>query len=441
MVTKSENKSESAKVVSSSESAGAESRCVNRGFGGRHKQLWLSVLLLLFGIVLAVTLVKLRKPPKRSIPKRLAPLVKVKRLHAQDVEMVVTGYGTVTPSVEVEIVPQVSGKIIWTNPEFKPGGFIRANEELFRIDPRDYELAVEQADAVVAEAVVKLDLEKAEAAVSRKEWEQLHPDSEPTSPLVLREPQIRQAEANLKAAQARLAVARLNLERTRLSLPIDARIMSETADLGQFVTAGRAVGSAYGTEAVEIELPLEDKELAWFDIPDGLVQLNGDEVSNRLTPAEVRAEFAGKVHTWKGYVTRTTGQVDRKSRLISVVVEVPHPFDKGVGRVPLLPGVFVEVSIKGNMLRNVMLVPRDAVRDGEKVWVLNGEHLHIQDLQIVRRDKDFVYVTDGIKDGASIITSSLDTVTEGMRVRGQWGLARSQGGRSDVNQPGQTEAD
>jgi multidrug efflux pump subunit AcrA (membrane-fusion protein) len=91
--------------------------------------------------------------------------------------------------------------VVWISPQFKAGGFIRRNEQILKIDPRDYELAVQQANAAVAEAQVRLDLEKAEAKVAIEEWQQLHPNEEPTSPLVFREPQIRQAEARLESAK------------------------------------------------------------------------------------------------------------------------------------------------------------------------------------------------------------------------------------------------
>ncbi len=410
-----------------------------KSFARNHKQLVLSIGLVLLGILMIVIQVKFKRKPKRIIPEILAPLVKVLRVDVRDIEMVVTQMGTVSPKVEVEIVPEVSGKIVWLDQKFKAGGFLGANEEILRIDSRDYELAVQQAESIVADAQVNLDIQKAEADVAVKEWQQLHPDGSPASPLVLREPQIRQAEAKLQSAQAQLAVAELNLQRTSVSLPIDVRIVSETVDLGQYVMAGRAIGKAYGTEAVEIELPLEDKELAWFNIPDPMDNFNSQKPTAEYTKAEVKADFAGKVHKWEGFVKRTTGQVDRKTRMVSVVVEVPNPFDTNGEKIALLPGTFVEVSIKGNVLKDTAVIPRDALRQGNRVWVVNDERLHIQSLTIARADTDFAYVTDGIKDGTLIVVSSLDLATEGMKVRIQQDQPQTQFSQLDVNHPANTE--
>jgi len=382
-------------------------------------QLFLTVGILVLGIFLTFILIISRKPPQRAEQQAIAPLVKVKQMNVRDIQMVIRGYGTVKPKVQVEIIPQVSGKVVSVHPRFKAGGFIGANEQLLKIDPRDYELAVQQTEAVVAEARVKLDIEKAEGRVAQQEWQQLNPDTEPLSPLVLRQPQIQQAQAKLESAKAQLATARLNLERTSLSLPVDICIMSENVDLGQYLMTGQSVGVAYGIDVVEIELPLEDRELAWFDIPDNSVAFNSSWPSGKVTPAQVRADFAGASHTWPGYVTRTTGQVDKKSRLISVVIEVPEPFNTSDSRPPLLPGMFVEVIIEGNILKDAIAVPRDAIHNGNEVWVVSEGRLHIQPLEIARADKDFACCVSGLDDSAMIVTSSLDTVVEGMKVRTQ----------------------
>ena len=378
-----------------------------------------AVVVVAIGVVGVVFLMKHRKPPQREEPVVLAPLVEVEQLHMQDIQMIVRGYGTVSPKVEVEIVPEVPGKVVYVHPLLKAGGLIGDKEQIIQIDPRDYELAVQQADAVVAEAQVRLDTEKAEAEVAREEWEQLHPNTEPSSPLVLRDPQIRRAQASLKSAKAQLATAELRLERTSLSLPFDVLVINERVDLGQYVVVGQSLGSAYGIEAVEIEVPLEDDELAWFDVFDGTAQLNGSKAAAKSCTAQVKADFGGSEHTWQGRVVRTTGQVDRTSRMVSVVVEVANPFDTSGGRPPLLPGIFAEVLIEGNVLDDAVLVPRDAVREDNKVWVVNGDRLHIRTLEIARADKDFAYAISGLEEGAQIIVSSLDMVTEGMAVRTQ----------------------
>jgi multidrug efflux pump subunit AcrA (membrane-fusion protein) len=190
-------------------------------------------------------------------------------------------------------------------------------------------------------------------------------------------------------------------------------------DLGQFVSVGQSIGVAYGVDLVEVEVPLEDEELAWFDIPDNPMSLNGGKPSTGGAVAQVRTDFAGAEHTWKGFVKRSTGQVDRASRLLSIVVEVPEPFKNSDFKPPLLPGLFVEVLIEGKVLKNAVAVPRDAVRNANEVWVVENGRLRIRQLDIIRSDKDFAYALSGLDDGAQIVVSALDAVTSGMSVRTQ----------------------
>jgi len=377
---------------------------------------FLTILIIILGIAGALIFYKFKKQPEQEEQAMKIPLVKVEKVNIRDIPMIIQGYGTVTPKVEVDIIPEVSGKVVYMHPELKVGGLIRANEKILQIDPRDYELAVMQAEAAVADAVVMLDKEKAEALVAQKEWQQIHGDAQPTSTLVLREPQIRKAEATLDSAKAQLATAELRLERTILSLDFDILITSENVDISQYVVTGQSLAKAYGTEAVEIVVPLEDNELAWFDVFDNSI-LGSDKSNSNKTIATVKANFAGTQQIWNGYVVRTTGQVDRTSRMISIVVEVPEPFKVTEGKAPLLPGIFAEVSIQGKTLHNAIAIPRDAIRQGNQVWVVNGDHLNIKTLQIVRSDKDYAYVASGIDDQVDVIISSLDVAIDGMEIR------------------------
>ena len=108
-----------------------------------------------------------------------------------------------------------------------------------------------------------------------------------------------------------------------------------------------------------------------------------------------------------------------ESGIDTVIVEVPNPLEVSGDRPPLLPNAFVEVFIAGRVLADAIAVPRDAVKDGNKVWLVNDNHLRIVSLDIVRADKEHAYVTDGIDDEALIVVSSLDTAIEGMKVRMQ----------------------
>jgi RND family efflux transporter MFP subunit len=365
-------------------------------------------VVVVLGLTAAVLVASFRKTPDRVERPPLGPLVEVLPVEVTDVPIVVEGHGEVVPRVAVDLVPQVSGKVVDVHPSLVAGGFFRSGQALVTIDPRDYELALERAQATVARAMVSLEREQAEAEVARAEWDELHPDEEAPG-LVVREPQIRQAEAELAAARAELAVAELNLERTRISVPFDGVVVSENVDVGQFVGVSSRVARVYGTDTVEVRVPLNSRELAWFDVPAA--------AGGRGPEAEVSAAAGGNRSVWKGRVTRMEAEVDPSSRMVHVVVEVDNPYGATEGRPALLPGTFVDVRIFGRTLERVTALPRFAIREGDRVWVFDDGSLRVRDVQVVRSDRQRTIVGDGLDGGELIIVSSLDAVTDGMAVR------------------------
>jgi len=366
------------------------------------------IVVLIAGVAAAALLASARKAPPRVDRPALGPLVEVIPTEVTDVPVVVTGHGEVVPRVAVDLIPQVAGQVVKIHRSLVAGGFFKAGEVLVVIDPRDYDLAVERAQAAVARAKVTLEREQAEAEVAREEWDGLHPGEEPTG-LVIREPQIRQAEAEYAASVADLNVAKLHLERTRLSLPFDGVIVSESVDVGQFVGNGSRLATVYGTDVVDVRVPLDSRELAWFDVPTGS---SGDGPR-----AEVTVDPGGRAVTWDGRVTRMEAQVDQMSRMVHVIIEVPNPYDTTGGRAALLPGSFVDVRISGRTLSKVVSVPRHAIRDDQSVWVFDNGSLRVREVEVLRADRQQTLISSGLEEGELVIISSLDAVTEGMTVR------------------------
>ena len=383
----------------------------------KYFQLIIVVAVLALGILLSKALIMSRKKPEKIDRPVLAPLVNVERAKVENVQMSVTDFGTVKPKTVVKIVPQVAGLVVDCHEDFASGGFFSAGEALITIEQTDYKFAVNNAAAVVARAKVQLEVEQAQGNAARREWDQLHPNTKPDSPLVLRDPQIAQAQAELKSAEANLAKAELDLERTVISLPFNGRIEDESIDIGQYITKGQPVATVYSTDVVEIVVPLEDKDLEWFKVPYRSDRNSSKGDSNKGADVEVTAEFAGKSWVWQGNVVRMQGSVDPISRMVNVVVEVEKPFEVNDGKPPLMPGIFVSIEIEGRTINNVIRLPRHVVHDGNEVWVASEDKLNIRTVTIDRTANGYAYITSGLIDGDLVVTSSMDAVTDGMTIR------------------------
>lgn len=367
------------------------------------------------GVILAVglgatkILIKMKKEPEKKDRPFLAPLVSTQIAQKQNVKITVAGFGTVEPRTEARIVPQVSGVVVQCHENLVNGGIFKANQPLIKIDQRDYIAAVNTAEATVATAKLALDQEIEEAAIAKTEWKQLNPGKTPTNDLVFRGPQIEKAKAELKSAQAKLETAKLNLDRTVISMPFNGRVADESIDIGQYVTPGQSLGSVYGTDIVEIVVPLEDKDLAWFVVPN--------EKNKTGSKADVKANFAGNTWNWKGKVARTQGTIDPVSRMVNVVVEVEKPFETKGDKPALVPGMFVEIEIEGITLQDIIKLPRHVVHNMDQVWTTKDGILSIRKVKIARSDFDYSYISDGIDDGDVVVTSPIDAVTDQMAIR------------------------
>ncbi len=381
----------------------------------KTKHILLTIFLIVIGVSMMGVLTSQKDIIKKEKPLTQAPMVKVKAVKTGDHQVVISSEGTVTPLKEINIVPQVSGKIIYISPAFLNGGEFNKDDILFRIDPEDYEIAVTQAHANVknSESLYQQATEASEAAV--EEWE-LHKsgmNNQSLSPsdLVLKKPQLVAALAKLEADQANLKKATLNLDRTEIKAPFSGRISEEKIDVGQFVVSGQPVGSIYSIDVAEIVLPFDDNKLSWFNVP-------GFTPGNQTgSPATIHVRIAGQTMTWDGVVSRAEGKLDERTRMVNIVVRVNDPFSK---KPPLAPGLFVTVDIKGNTVSNAALIPRSAIRGRKTIWTVGAENvLKFSPVKVVTYYKNNALIIVELNKNDQIILSGLRGVTDGMRVSPQ----------------------
>ena len=373
------------------------------------KKVLLPVLILGLGALATGMILRSRQPidvqPHEEPPTRVRTLT----VEKTDVELTVESQGTVVPQTEADLVAEVGGRVTWVAPSFEDGGFFREGDPLLRLDPREYELNVASAGAELARSKVMLAREQAEAQVAREEWRELG-EGEP-SPLTLREPQLEEARARIQAAEAALAKAELDLERTTLRAPFTGRLRAKRVDLGEFVNRGTPLATIYSVATAEIRLPIPDSELAYLDVPLG-ARPGAAGPSVRL-----EAEFAGTRHTWEGRVVRTGGEIDPTSRMVPLIAQVDNPYALRNDAPPLSVGLFVQAAITGRTVRDVIELPREALRGSDSVVVVDQEdRLRTRTVRVLRTTDTVAIISDGLESGERVCLTQLDTVTEGLRV-------------------------
>ncbi|HMB52050.1 MAG TPA: efflux RND transporter periplasmic adaptor subunit [Thermoanaerobaculia bacterium] len=403
--------------LESGEPEGADASEPGRGRGVRMAIF--ALLALLVGVAVAVAAVKLRPQPERRSVETPPPLVQVLRVAIEPVALDVPSQGTVEPLTESTLVAQVAGRVTAVADDFAAGAFFRAGQTLVEIDRRDYQLAVRDAEAALAQAEVGLEREQAEAAVARREWEELGRGGEP-SPLVLRKPQLAQARAAVAAAEAAVERAGLNLQRTRLSAPFDGRVRAKLADLGQYVAPGTPLAELYSTSVAEVRLPVPQDDLAFLDVGIGWSAPRGGAAPSVV----LSSRLAGRLESWTGRVVRTGAEIDRETRMLDVYARVDDPLASHGGGSPLPMGLFVEAEIAGRPA-DAALLPRRALRttgrSGDDEVMVVGEDgvLRFRRVDVLRARGERVYVGGGLEDGELVVVSRLTEAVDGMRVRAE----------------------
>ena len=375
---------------------------------------------------LGVCIVVATRPSIESGPSRvLPPLVTVIEVQPRDLRFSVHTQGTVVPRTESDLIPQVSGGVIWVSPSLVSGGFFQEGDPLIRIDPSDYRVELEAARAVVARtksefARTRTELERQRSLAAKGVASQTRIDDAENA--------FRVSEAELREERAKLSRAERDLERAEIRAPYQGRVRAEKVDVGQFVSRGTPIATLYATDYAEVRLPLPDRDLFYLDIPFDLssetIPSDGMEAKVGVGPeVYLRAEFAGQLRTWVGHIVRTEGEIDPKSRMLNLVARVEDPYGQAGAKnsAPLAVGLFVEAEIQGRRVENVFVLPRTALRrDGgdELVYVVDSEdRLRFRRVEVLRAEREEVIIGGGLASGDRVCVSPMLAAVNGMLVR------------------------
>lgn len=353
--------------------------------------------------------------PRQYEPFESAPKVDVNVLEPQSYQVWLKSQGTVQARTESSLISQVRGNVIFISPSFRPGGFFEEGEVLLKIDPRDYETEVTISEAQLAQAVLRLSEERAGADQAYADWKRLNLGEEP-SDLVLRIPQLKQAEAEVASAQARVDLNKLNLERTVVRAPYAGRVLFNNVDVGQYVSAGNNLARIYAVDYAEIRLPLSERQLAYIDLPE--LYRGETDVSIEGSEVVLTWSVGNKSYDWQGRIVRAEGAVDTRSRQLFVVAQVNNPYAKrDDGKPPFKVGSFVQARIQGKLLEEVFVIPRELYRKNEYVLIIDeNDKLRRREIFIEWGDEKNLVVSDGLRAGERICLTPMNFPVEGMTV-------------------------
>jgi RND family efflux transporter MFP subunit len=373
------------------------------------------LILAVIGLIMVV-MIKSRKSPEKTVQIDRGALVESMIAERSSRQVTINSTGTVQPRQEVTISPQVTGSVTGIAPQFIAGGFFKKGALLFEIETIDYELALEQARAAQAKREFELSSVESKARIARREWARLKKGQEaPANSLVLYEPQLKDAKANLASAKAALKQAELNLARTRVTAPFNCVVRSENIDKGQYVRAGNGVAVIAGTDTAEVVVPVDLDDLQWLAVP-------GPGGKGNSSPALITLNSGSSTYSWPGKIDRLLAEVDPLGRMARLVVSIKDPYllkkETSQSRPTLAIGSFIEVVFQGKEMREVFALPRQGLRDNNTIWIMDKNNLlRIKPVTAVRRERAEVFISTGIENGDRIILTNLTGAADGMKLR------------------------
>lgn len=391
------------------------------------------LLFLAASIYGAMMLLAAKPEPERAEVESTTTLVETILPEPREDVAEIIAYGTIEPNRTLTLQSQVGGLVVGLNDALQPGGLVKAGERLLEIDPRDYELAVRQREADVANATVALRLETARGRVAEREWDLLG-DSVETSEvgreLARRVPQRVEKEVMLEAAESRLEAAELALERTTVEAPFNGLVRADEVEIGQVVSPQSRIATIVGTDRFDVLVSIPLDKLDWLRIDPE------DPASN--STARVILELGdGRRIERAGRVDRLLGEVERAGRLarVRVLVEDPLGLDPTIDETlePLLIGSYVRVEIAGPRVEDVLELPRAVVRDNQSIWVMDADRrLRFRDLDVIVGRPDTVLGRVALEPGDEIVSSPLPVAIPGMPLE-RLGGAGDAGGSAETD--------
>ena len=419
------------KLTRSSEDDKQECSAVPRwaSYAGR---LGLAIVILLVAGAIAAYWLTNRPKAQRKPPESQATLVEVSSVAHKTHQVMVRAMGTVVPARSIQLTSRVGGEIVEVSPEFVPGGRFERGQKILRIDPKDYELAVEQRASELAKAQSELKLEMGQQSIARREYKLLGQEVESgDEELLLRKPQLESTKAAVSSAKAAYEQAGLNLRRTELKAPFNAMVQSREIDIGAQVSVGAPLASLVGTAEYWVQVSVPVDQLTWIDIP-GVIGATASTVR------VLHETSSGEQRTWAGSVERLMPSLETQGRMAQLLVSVKDPLGLEAPvtkRYPLILDSYVRVEIAGHTLEGIAAIKRTSLRDGNRVWVmLSNNTLDIREVRIAWGGDDVVYISEGLEDGELLVTSDIAAPVKGSTLRTAAPSPGSSPARSTINQ-------
>lgn len=321
---------------------------------------------------------------------------------AGDLDVVVSALGTATASNTATVKARVDGQLLKVR--FREGQWVKAGDVLAEIDPRPYQIQLDQAQGQLLRDQALLNGAKVELARYR---DLLTKDSIARQQVDTQEATVHQYEANVVSSRAQAANASLQLGFTRVTAPAAGRLGLRQVDAGNFVRSADSAGLVTITQTQPIHVV--------FAIPADKLGRLVNRLQNGETLAAEALDQNGKTLLAKGHLLSVDNQIDVSTGTVKLKAEFRNRDNA------LFPNQFVNVRLTVDTQRNGVLLPAAAVQrggEGSYVFLVNRQEKTVALRPVVpgHSNGDTVVITQGLAAGDIVVLDGTDKLRPGSKV-------------------------
>lgn len=420
----------------------------------------------IFCLIIAIAIIKSQPKMAHEPSAGLVTPVHVIEVKAYALRPEIIGFGTVEPDILLTSKTEVAGKISYVHPQLRNGAILQKDTVVIRIDPEDYQLALEQAQSTVAshQAKVKeielqksnvqadlelvqeklklaqVELSRIESLVKKQSISKSSRDNQQASVLRLQQEvqnlssqlktlpqQLASAQAGLANAESQVIAQKLNIQRTEIKLPFNARISERAVEENQYIAKGALLFSAQTTDKILInaQFSLQHFRSLAQDFQSNTDLLKEAFLSGFSTDIFQQLGLTAKVRLtdnqspyWSANVERISSQLDPVTRTLGLIISVDHPYQNIIPgtKPPLMQGMYTEILLQGNS-KTFYVIPRDALHENE-IYIVNKDlRLERRAIPNVQLQGRMALLTQGLQPGETLIVSDVFPAVNGMHVK------------------------
>ncbi len=324
------------------------------------------------------------------------------KVATSDIHVVLSGLGTVTPLATITVQTQISGQLLSVG--YKEGQIVHKGDFLAQIDPRPYEVALEQAQGTYAHDSMLL----AQAQSDLQRYLLLNrQDSISRQQAVDQQFLVKQDQGTVLQDQGTIDTDKLNLTYCHITSPVTGRVGLRLVDPGNYVQTSSSTGLVVVTQLQPISvifvLPEDDVQGVWQALRAGrILQVTAWDRTNATQLA------AGTLETVDNEVDTTTGTVKLRATFPNADYA-------------LFPNQFVNARLLLQTLQTATVVPVAAVQHGAPgafVYLIKPDSsVSVQVIKPGITDEDQVQVLSGVKPGDQVVVDGADRLRDGAKVR------------------------